>query len=345
METGKLCVYNQTRELFVGAEVEAADFSIASLDVRLPTLAPNSGAGYWLVPFRGISPTSMRVPVDLVYLDRHCRVIDTVESFPISRVSASSPPAASVLVLSAEMIGSTETQPGDQLILCPPGEMKHRLQRLANSSVDVKPEQRAATVKNWPVRSGTFRLPQCEDSSRFKNLAKEVPAVDRTHEKLRSEPILIFPESHETSAIETAQKSIKPAKSWLQRLLSPDPPDQRKAPRESLPSLAAYFFTGGVPVAHGIRDISLTGMYIFTTERWYVGTVVRMTLTDTLEPTVERSITLNATVVRWGNDGVGLKFVLRNGKSRRQERAEGMANDADKMQIDRFLQRLRSAGG
>jgi len=35
-----------------------------------------------------------------------------------------------------------------------------------------------------------------------------------------------------------------------------------------------------------------------------------MTLTDRREPTVERSITVNACVVRWGNDGVGLQFVL-----------------------------------
>ena len=38
----------------------------------------------------------------------------------------------------------------------------------------------------------------------------------------------------------------------------------------------------------------------------------------------ERSITLNATVIRWGNDGVGLKFVLHNGKGRRQAQADGV---------------------
>ena len=59
----------------------------------------------------------------------------------------------------------------------------------------------------------------------------------------------------------------------------------------------------------------------------------------------ERSITLNATVIRWGNDGVGLKFVLHNGKGRRQAQADGVPDGADEMQIDQFIQRLRSAAG
>ncbi len=134
-------------------------------------------------------------------------------------------------------------------------------------------------------------------------------------------------------------------KSWLQRLLFPEPTERRKAPREALPGLAAYFFTGGIPVAHDVRDISLTGIYVFTTERWYPGTVVRMTLTDCPEPTVERSITLNATVVRWGNDGVGLEFALHNGTDRRQGQADGMADGVDRMQVDRFIQRLKSTRG
>jgi len=40
------------------------------------------------------------------------------------------------------------------------------------------------------------------------------------------------------------------------------------------------------------------GSALVATERWYLGTVVRLTLTDRLDPTVDRSITLNATVVR-----------------------------------------------
>lgn len=148
-----------------------------------------------------------------------------------------------------------------------------------------------------------------------------------------------IPEPQQTAPAEPAQTNVKPAKSWLQRFLSPDPPNPRKAARESLPGLAAYFFTGGAPAAHAIRDISPTGMYVLTSERWYPGTVIRMTITYRLDSTAERSITLNTTVVRWGNDGVGLQFVLQNPKDRRQGQPDG----ADKAQVDRFIKRIKIA--
>jgi hypothetical protein len=350
-ETGKHCAYNQTRQRFLSADVDAADFSMVSLDARLPGLAPNSGAGLWLIPFRGISPTSVRIPVDLIYLDRNCTVIDTVESFPLSGVSSSRQPSTSVLVLPADALRSTETQPGDQLILCSPNEMKRHLQRLADTQ---QVEQAAAPLKEAPGRGNAGRVLQWEDRSRLMHLVEMVPA----HEELPAEPMPLVAEPQESEipapaeaveaaapveTIETAQKNVKPQKSWLKRLLSPDPPEPRKAARESLPGLAAHFFTGGAPVAHAVRDISLTGMYVFTTERWYLGTMVRMTLTDRHEPTVERSITLNATVIRWGNDGVGLRFVLHNGKGQRQRQEDGMSAGADSMQVAQFLERLRGA--
>src|SRR6202012_3599679 len=58
-------------------------------------------------------------------------------------------------------------------------------------------------------------------------------------------PIAPVPEPQTVAAGQ--QKSPK-AKSWLQRLLSPEPPEPRKALREALPWVAAYFFTGGTPV-------------------------------------------------------------------------------------------------
>jgi hypothetical protein len=80
-----------------------------------------------------------------------------------------------------------------------------------------------------------------------------------------------------------------------------------------LPGLIAYFFTGGNPVAQEVRDISATGIYIVTNERWYPGTVVRVTLTDKDHPTADRTLTVNAQAVRWGKDGVGLELVLEKG--------------------------------
>jgi hypothetical protein len=62
MEPGQNCVYNQTRECFLGLQVIAGDFSLASLNEWMKTLTPNSGEGIWMVPFRGVLATEVRVP-------------------------------------------------------------------------------------------------------------------------------------------------------------------------------------------------------------------------------------------------------------------------------------------
>jgi hypothetical protein len=235
--------------------------------------------------------------------------------------------------------------------------MKQRLQRLASSAAEVRPEPPAATVEDAHARPGAFRLLLWEDRTRTRNPAEIVHG-----EEIAPEPSAAAPKPLQTAAIvpvaveaafveapviespvvEPGQKPAKPARGWLQRLLSPEPPQPRKAQRESMPGLSAFFFTGGAPVAHGIRDISQTGMFVLTPERWYPGTMVRMTLTDSLDPASARSITLNTTVVRADDEGVGLRFVLRNPKDRRSQ-SDGMGNYPDRTQMDQFIQQLRIA--
>jgi hypothetical protein len=99
VEPEKCCAYNQTRGRLLGSDVDVADFSFASLNDRTQTLTANSGAGLWLVPFRGIPLISEHIPLDLIYLDASFVIIDVVESFPTFSISKASPPAASVLAL------------------------------------------------------------------------------------------------------------------------------------------------------------------------------------------------------------------------------------------------------
>ena len=333
---GNCCAYNQTRERFLCSQVTSGDFHASSLENYLSALTPGSGAALWLLPFRGISPTSVRVPIDLLYLDRNCVVLEAIESFPISSVSSSSAPAASVLALPANTIACAGTRPGDQLILCDPEEMKWRLQQLLAAKAQSQAEPEPASVPESAVRGAAGRV-LLFDRSRSK------PAVENPPAEVApiAQPELPKPQAAPAPA-EAAQKTSKPAKSWLQRFLSPDPPQPRKAQRESIQGIAAYFFNGGQSVAHGVRDISPTGFYVFTDERWYPGTIIRMTLTDQRQPSAERSITVNAAVVRWGNDGVGLQFVLQDEKSRGKASPDGMMPGPTKAQVEQFLARLRN---
>ena len=49
MESRAHCAYNQTRECFLGLEVDAADFSGEALDRRVTSRALKSGEGLWVI--------------------------------------------------------------------------------------------------------------------------------------------------------------------------------------------------------------------------------------------------------------------------------------------------------
>ena len=107
-----------------------------------------------MAPFRGIPETNMRDPLDLIYLDEDCRVIEVVESFPTFRVTPTSPQAASVLALPTHSIYSSQTQQGDQLVLCVAEEMQRRLERFSSSSGIAGIAQNAAVLRAKPLWSG-----------------------------------------------------------------------------------------------------------------------------------------------------------------------------------------------
>ena len=304
-------------------EITIADLSYAGIVDLMSTVSLKSGEGLWIVPFRDIPAAGLQAPLDLIYLDDDCRVIDLVESFPTFRVSSSSPKAASVLALPVHSIYSSQTQTGDQLVLCIAEEMERRLERIAGMRSDNGTATATAPVKEkekekalWATESSLFE-PE-KRMERDSRLPRRIPE----------------PPPPPTS-------SPYPPKTWLERWLSPDP---RKAPREQFEGLTAYYWTGASPQAHAIRDISATGVYIITEDRWYPGTLVLMTLTTNGgdDKASERSIVIQSRAVRWGSDGVGLKFVLPDARAFRQGH-NILTDGADRRELDKFLDELRRA--
>ncbi len=322
MELRKHCAYNQTRECFLGLDVAAADLPYANLKGLMTTLTLRSGEGLWMTPFRGIPATGLRSPMDLVYLDEEHRVTETVESFPTFGARSSAAEAASVLALPAHSIYSSQTQPGDQMVLCVAEEMESQLERLSNVMGEAGTEQRAVLLREKPLWSGGPGVLELEDRSK-----------EQGHRE---------PEMHEMRLAEPETEKVKTPRRWQGRWWAPDP---RKAPRQSAPAVAAYYWDGSTPEAHGVRDISSSGLYVETEERWYPGTLVLMTLhrTDAGETSTERSISVQSRAVRWGKDGVGLQFVVRNAQNAGARRKPSMPG-ADRKELDRFLERLRKAG-
>lgn len=324
IESPPHCAYNQTRECFLGLEVTAAEFSYLRLAELLSKQALKSGEGIWVRPFHGIPTSGLYAPLDLIYLDENCRVIEAVESFPTFLASSSNPQAESVLVLPAHSIYSSQTQAGDQLVLCVAEEMESRLERLTGAREETGSEdagivQGAVLLRESPLWSGGPGV--VEIGGRAESTSPEQAPL------------------HEMSLIEPGVKAVRLPKNWLERWWSPDP---RKAPRENEPGLAAYYWNGTAPQAHTVRDISSSGLYVLTEERWYPGTLVLMTLqrTGAGEEIAERAIQVLSRAVRWGNDGVGLQFVLPEEADLKRGKRP-LLDGASKKEFMRFLEQLR----
>jgi Flp pilus assembly protein TadG len=136
---------------------------------------------------------------------------------------------------------------------------------------------------------------------------------------------------------------VKTVKGFFDWLFSQERREGKR--RASLP-LVAYYWDGAEPVPHAVLNASATGMYLLTQQRWYPGTVVTMTLQRAkAAPTdPERSIAVNAKVVRAGKDGVGLSYVLAPGREVRRA-DESMATVADLKSLNRFFERVRADTG
>ena len=72
--------------------------------------------GLWIIPCEAVHTFAMRFAIDLVYLDRHHRVVKTRSSVRPWRISACLR-AHSVVELAAGVILETQTRQGDQLRL------------------------------------------------------------------------------------------------------------------------------------------------------------------------------------------------------------------------------------
>ncbi len=289
METRKYCVYNQTRESFLSLGVTVADTAAKQLKVLMDNLSIKADAGLWLTPFRGVPATKGLTPVDLIYLDEDNRVLQAIESFPNHAIEPTREQPASALVLAGHTIFSTQTQPGDMLLICIADEMEERLARSSNGA-----------------GFNTATRGSAEAKSSFAAVAEPSSEINQATELQVAQQRLAEKDGAEIDAVQNA--------SWFIRFLRWLSTDRRGSKRHPLPGLVAYYWTGGAPQAFHIADISTNGLYLLTDERWFPGTMILMTLqrTNTDGDDPDDFISVLTKVIRWGTDGVGLSFVPSN---------------------------------
>jgi len=132
-------------------------------------------------------------------------------------------------------------------------------------------------------------------------------------------------------------------KGWLDSFLEPE---VDRAERRSVDQFAAYRWDGTSVVQEPVRDVSTTGVYLLTQERWQPGTLLSLTLQreGPLETNSERRIDVRAKVARCEQDGVGLAFVFaKDDQARRWESLRESLIEEAKPEDMRTLVRIIAA--
>ncbi len=122
--------------------------------------------------------------------------------------------------------------------------------------------------------------------------------------------------------------------------------ERRKNRRVSLRGLEASYGAASAPKKARIRDISPTGIYIVTKDRWPPGTNIALTIERKgfLDRQSRRHVRLRARCVRFGEDGVGLTFSQDDTDSDRwlkaMDRAATLVRPDDVIQLFRIAKSL-----
>ena len=120
--------------------------------------------------------------------------------------------------------------------------------------------------------------------------------------------------------------------------------DRRRAVRQPTPELVAYYAEEGDPQMHEIGNISSSGAYLETQERWPPGELVPLILQRKGPPEDHsgRRIRVQAGPARWGANGMGMYFVLPVGMDLHLWESQ-LRRDAAETEADYVLREFRTA--
>jgi len=108
-------VINTTRGTIVGNSIELADTSMKRMFGLLGRRGLDAGGGLWIKPSSGVHTFGMAFGIDVVGLDRDCKVVKLWRCLPPFRVTSVSLKLRSVLELPCGAISQSQMQIGDQL--------------------------------------------------------------------------------------------------------------------------------------------------------------------------------------------------------------------------------------
>ncbi|MBS1802787.1 MAG: PilZ domain-containing protein [Acidobacteria bacterium] len=315
-----LHVCDETREAQVCEKAHLLDTARMPYHLLVRHLSEISQGGVWLKPFRGLIPRTPGFPeVAILLLSEKLEVVECIVGHPENGISEVDPRVASALIVPARAVEFCGVQSGDRMRIC-------------------DAESRA----EWDCRNDEPRLRgnscRCFMSGPEHN-ENEVRAV------LMKEAVsaLDDAEKREEIAAEAPKK-----RTWRERLslwLSGySETERRSKPRSRFPEVVAYYWTGGTPKAYRLGDIGPAGFYLLTSDRWTLGTrlIVTFQYVNADAESADSAITMPATVIRTGSDGVGFAFVQFAAVDPKTH-ALVPADDQSRERLRRFLERAVSS--
>ena len=123
-------VTNQTRNTLLGDRVARADTFLRRLRGLMGVSALPMGAGLHLDPCTSVHTFFMRIPIDVLFLDRQSKVVDLCYALPPWRMSRFYRSARSVLEVPAGVAQASGTEPGDVLLFGPAGSQMPSLRAI-----------------------------------------------------------------------------------------------------------------------------------------------------------------------------------------------------------------------
>lgn len=114
-----LSFVNQSKVTAIGDKIAVADTFLTRLMGLMGKRSLPPGSGLWISPSSGVHTCWMRMPIDVVALDRKLRVVATGHSVRPWRLSGLSLKTHSVLELPQGHIAACGMEIGDQLEVSP----------------------------------------------------------------------------------------------------------------------------------------------------------------------------------------------------------------------------------
>lgn len=126
---------------------------------------------------------------------------------------------------------------------------------------------------------------------------------------------------------------------WLDKLMSSE---RRGAERSKPYELVVHYWNGAAPTGHSARDISSSGIFLLTEDRWYPGTLIMLSLqrAGALMSDPDRAIMVKAQVIRADSDGVALALLATAPAP--MEVRDTFSSGADEKTIHQFLNKLKA---